>query len=318
MKIFISYANEDKDVAMAIVHSLRQSGHKVFIDRGALQAGLEYDNRIRNEIKKSQIYIFLVTPAAISSGRYTLTELEFAQENWRDPHGHVLPVMVEDTNLSDIPPYLRAVTILIPAGNLVAEVTAAVSKMRQSNRRVALAAIAVMVLLLGTSFIWAPPALKNISAYSRASLSENEIPLNSHSKAVLRLHIDAIAESLETFLNDLPQTESRHTPWEVAQASVALNRYYTTVAKADRTFELRANNVLNFFSKNLGPSDRERSIRYLSGAGVVADDSETDPHLVVIESQIKTEAHVPANSLGSNGLQLIQYAAACAAFGFYP
>jgi TIR domain len=296
MRIFISYANEENDTATAIAHSLRQSGHKVFIDRGALQAGKEYDNRIKNEIRNSHVYIFLITPAAVSSGRYTLTELAFAKEKWRDPHGHVLPVMLEETPLSEIPPYLRAVTILMPAGNVVAEVTATVGKMRRTSRRLAMLIFILMGMLIGTSYFWAPPTYKHISACSRAIFSQEEIPLNPHSKAVLRLHIDSIAESLDTFLRDLPNTESRHTPWEVAQASVALNFYYETFEKTDRYSDRRIDNVQSFFDKNLGPFERSQSMRALSSADPNGEIDSAPTHLVVIESRIKTGAHVPATS----------------------
>ena len=45
----------------------------------------------------------------MSKGRYTMTELRFAEEKWRSPAGRVLPVMVQATDTAAIPAYLRAV-----------------------------------------------------------------------------------------------------------------------------------------------------------------------------------------------------------------
>ena len=47
----------------------------------------------------------------------------------------MLPVMVRNTPLEDVPPYLRAVSILEPVGNIAAETSSAVHNMRPPKRR---------------------------------------------------------------------------------------------------------------------------------------------------------------------------------------
>jgi hypothetical protein len=129
MKVFLSHASEQGEVARSIEIALRGEGHSVFLDRSSLPPGETYNDQIREAIAESDLFVFLISPEAVAKGRYTLTELEFAEERWRHPSGHVLPVMVSATELAVIPAYLRAVTILEPKGNVAAAVAAAAARL---------------------------------------------------------------------------------------------------------------------------------------------------------------------------------------------
>jgi tetratricopeptide (TPR) repeat protein len=158
MDIFLSYASEQRASAEEITLALREEGHTVFFDRTELPEGEAYNARIREAIRKSDLLIFLLAPQAVSQGRYTLTELKFAEEQWPSPSGHVLPVMVAPTDLSMLPPYLRAVVVLRPAGNVPAEVVAAVERLSRPRWRRTIrpyaAALLISILLAGGFGIW--------------------------------------------------------------------------------------------------------------------------------------------------------------------
>ena len=124
MKIFLSYAHEQHPIAEEVSVSLSVRGHDVFFDRSSLKAGLEYDAAIQKDIKKCDLFVFLISPESLDQGSYTLTELGFAKDKWKNPSGRVLPVMARPTLNSKVDAYLRAVTILYPQGNLAAEVAA--------------------------------------------------------------------------------------------------------------------------------------------------------------------------------------------------
>jgi nucleoid-associated protein YgaU len=126
VKVFLSYASEIRERAEGVNAALQAAGHDVFFDREDLPAGLNYDDRIRGAIDTSDLFVFLISPAAVAEGHYTRTELKIARRRWPDPAGHVLPVMVVQTPFGDLPPYLGAVTVLVPEGNLAAEVVLAV------------------------------------------------------------------------------------------------------------------------------------------------------------------------------------------------
>jgi TIR domain len=130
MKLFISYPSAQRDLAARLVLALEAEGHDVFHDRSDLNAGEAFHQRLREAVAAADAFVFLITPEAVAPGSYTLAELEFAQAHWRRPSGHVLPVMVVPTPISALPPYLSAVTVLQPRGELVAETVAAVARLK--------------------------------------------------------------------------------------------------------------------------------------------------------------------------------------------
>ena len=156
MRIFVSYAREQHEVADRIALGLRNEGHTVFFDHDALSPGEDFDAKIREELAESQLFVFLISPDSVAPGGYTLTELGLARQRWPSPRGRVLPVMVVDTPFDDIDPYLRAVTVLQPAGDVVAEVLARVDAIARRRRlRVAVAAGSVLAVLgLAVVALW--------------------------------------------------------------------------------------------------------------------------------------------------------------------
>jgi len=160
MRVFLSYASEDRNQAEAIYLSLRGQGHTVFFDRADLPPGEEYDARIRRGIEKSQLLVFLISPYSLDAGSYTLTELDIAQKTWEHPTGKVLPVVVRPTPLDRIPPYLKSVTLLETEGNVVATVADSVHRIALERRRAILRTVAkglaiAGIVCAGAYFYWA-------------------------------------------------------------------------------------------------------------------------------------------------------------------
>ena len=191
--VFLSYASEQDEVARRVELSLAGDGHAVFRDRSALPAGESFDARIRTAIDESDVFVFLISQASVAAGRYTLTELKFAEQKWKHPGGHVLPVLVESVPRDAIPLYLRAVTILTPRGNLTAEVAADVARMSASwwrrmlePRRLAPLVIAVAVFA-GGAWMVLPPYLERREQRARAvalvQQSEARVAAGDHESA---------------------------------------------------------------------------------------------------------------------------------------
>lgn len=156
MRIFLSHASEQAEIAESIAIALSGEGHVVFLDRSTLMSGDTYNDRIREAVAGSDLFIFLVSPESVSKGRYTITELEFAREQWSHPANHVLPVVIRPTELSAIPVYLKAVTLLEPQGNIPAAVAAAVGRIANPRwRRLARtwAPALLIVGLIGAGFL---------------------------------------------------------------------------------------------------------------------------------------------------------------------
>jgi formylglycine-generating enzyme required for sulfatase activity len=159
MKIFLSYASEDRATAEKISLALAEQGHDVFFDRKALPAGDEFHARIRRSIETSDLFIFLASAHAIDAGSYTLNELDIAAKTWRSPAGRVLPVLIDATDVKALPSYLTSVTVLETRGNIVAMVVDAVYRLARARGRAlltktALAVAALVVLASAAGVYW--------------------------------------------------------------------------------------------------------------------------------------------------------------------
>ena len=155
MRIFISYSSKYRELCDRLQLALEADGrHEVFVDRTQLAPGQPFDTTLRQGINGCDLFVFLLSPESVAPGSYALAELSLAKARWRHPGGHVLPVKVAPVPKDTIPAYLRAVTILEPQGDMVAETVAAVEKVKPpSRRRLVLALIGAGVALaaaLGT------------------------------------------------------------------------------------------------------------------------------------------------------------------------
>jgi len=131
MKLFLSYPSAERITAERLALALEAEGHEVFFDRHDLPAGQPFHQRLREAVAAADAFVFLITPAALVPGSYTLAEMDMARQRWPRPGGHVLPVMLQSVPLTALPPYLAAVTLLQPQGEVVAETVAAVARLSQ-------------------------------------------------------------------------------------------------------------------------------------------------------------------------------------------
>lgn len=143
MRIFLSYASEDRAVAEDVAIALQNDGHRVFFDRSQLTGGENYHQTIREEIAEADLLVFLISPDSIQPGSYALTELRITQDRWPSPARRVVPVQFRPTPMETIPAYLRGVTIFEPKGNVAAEIAAHVERKNPRLRRRLRAGVAV-------------------------------------------------------------------------------------------------------------------------------------------------------------------------------
>ena len=163
MKIFLSHADEQQQVAKQIAIALRNAGHTVFLDKDDLPSGVDYNARLYRAIKRSDLFIYGISPESVAEGSYARTELLFAEKRFRKAVNHLLPVMLVPTPYDRVPAYAGSVTILTPTGNVVAEVAQAVDGIesglageRLSARQVAHLLLVVLAasLLLNVVYQW--------------------------------------------------------------------------------------------------------------------------------------------------------------------
>ena len=155
MKIFISYASEYGDLAERLSLAFEAEGHASFLDRTRLRPGQTYNSELRDAIAVCDLFVFLVSPESVAPGSYARAELSLAEQRWRHPSRRVLPVLVAPTPFDSIPPYLAAVTLLQPQGEVTAETVAAVDRMKRWPRYLLVAATAALLAALaGGGYVW--------------------------------------------------------------------------------------------------------------------------------------------------------------------
>jgi len=234
MKIFLSYASEDRAVAEPVNLALLAQGHDVFFDRDDLPPGAEYDNRVRQAIGQADLFVFLVSGHSIQPQRYTLSELGIAQRKWKHPDARVLPVLVEPVPIAQLPAYLRSVTLLDAQGNVAANVADAVTRLaalhRARTRRRLLAGVGAAALLAAAAYALAPRGTQDAGLYAdggsgvfiaggRYTLGDGEhAPLREVALSAFR--IDRHEVTTAQYARFLQATGLPHEP-EYWQASLA-------------------------------------------------------------------------------------------------
>lgn len=106
-KVFISYARQDMAFADRIAASLIDKGFHVSIDRRDLPFGQEWQQELAALVRNCDTLLFLVTPRSVSRP-WCKWELQLAGELQK----RIFPIMVEATDMRDIPDQLRRVNFL--------------------------------------------------------------------------------------------------------------------------------------------------------------------------------------------------------------
>lgn len=266
MKLFLSYPSPQRELAEQLALALEAEGHEVFIDRSELKAGESFHRRLRESILGADAMVFLVTPDSVRPGSYALAELNIAQQRWRRPSGHVLPVIVSPTPMATLPPYLTAVTVLQPRGDAVAEIVAAVAQLRPPSRAwrqwLMGGAAALLVAIAGVFLIsrQAEQAAANaarraaeqrdlaqaMSARELCFTGGHEVALAQLNEVAARLPVqDAVLDAREDcamrWLRDMRAVTGKQTfGAQVAQAQPLLLQGMGRAASSERKADLRA------------------------------------------------------------------------------
>lgn len=152
MKIFLSYSSKNRSKAEEIALALQAGGHEVFFDKEDLSGGEDFNAVIRTRIAEADLFVFLISPEAVRQGAYSLSELRLVREKWPSPKKHVLPVLLEPTDMETIPAYLKGITIFEPQGNAAAEIAAHLGRPPRRRGAIIIAAAAAVLVILAVLF----------------------------------------------------------------------------------------------------------------------------------------------------------------------
>jgi formylglycine-generating enzyme required for sulfatase activity len=238
MRLFLSYASEDRAQVEPIRLALTTQGHKVFFDRDSLPPGEEFDARIREAIEGCELFIVLLSPNSVGPGRYTHTEADIAAATWPNPAGHILPVMLRPVPLEQVPAYLKAVTVLETDGNVAAAVSDRVHRIAVQRRRLrfrkrVLPVVAVVLACFAGWFYWTHGGDTSGKDGAPAVLiSGGQFRMGDGENSPLR---DAYVDSF--YLDSLEVTVSRYARFLAATGSQSAPDYWDE-AKLPRDADL--------------------------------------------------------------------------------
>lgn len=120
MRIFIGFAEAQREVAEDLGTALRGQGHEVMVDNDDYPPGATPSERQRAAVEGAARFIFLVSPESIARGSSALAALSTARRKWPNPKHGVMTVIAQ--SVPELPEYLRMANVFDPPGALVPEV----------------------------------------------------------------------------------------------------------------------------------------------------------------------------------------------------
>lgn len=101
MKVFISYADQDKEVAQDLASRLSEAGLQVWYDADQLHPGDNWGLQIGKALEDSDAMVVLISPAAMGSRRVR-EEIDFALTA-RSYCDRLIPVQVKTVAPESVP-----------------------------------------------------------------------------------------------------------------------------------------------------------------------------------------------------------------------
>lgn len=155
MRIFIGFAEAQREVAEELGTALRGQGHEVMVDNDDYPPGATPSERQRAAVESATRFIFLVSPESLARGSNALAALSIARRKWPNPKDGVMAVVAQPG--TELPEYLRMANVFIPEGALVPEVVNAIYYSRRvpGGRLAKTAAIGALVVAVvaGASYL---------------------------------------------------------------------------------------------------------------------------------------------------------------------
>jgi hypothetical protein len=105
--VFLSYASEDRSAVEKLKHALEEAGVDVFFDREQLQAGNEWEGKLRRNIKQCSLFIPLISQQTLTTERrffrveWNLALEEAQMASFSSEEAFLLPVVIDSTSIDN-------------------------------------------------------------------------------------------------------------------------------------------------------------------------------------------------------------------------
>ena len=105
MKIFLSYAREDKDRVLELCRKLKENGYDAWIDVDKIFPGQDWDLEIKKAIKSSDVVILCLTKISVYKRGYVQREMKQALDLFQEKlEGDIfiIPARLDECNPPEI------------------------------------------------------------------------------------------------------------------------------------------------------------------------------------------------------------------------
>jgi formylglycine-generating enzyme required for sulfatase activity len=93
-RTFLSYSRINKDFALKLAKELKSAGFLVWLDQLDIPTGARWDNELEKALEECEIFMLILTPAAIASENVK-DEIGYAIDNSK----RILPILLENCNV---------------------------------------------------------------------------------------------------------------------------------------------------------------------------------------------------------------------------
>lgn len=154
-RVFVSHSSDAKEFAENLTHRFEAAGISCFLDKKALPAGQAYDERLAQAVRRSAVFLFVISGRTAELSTYARTELNIAVEAKR----RILGVRVPGFPDVKPPPAVLSTTMVPPDGEPIAEALQRVQKLlpwycRTQKWVLPAVTVAALALLTALGFIY--------------------------------------------------------------------------------------------------------------------------------------------------------------------
>lgn len=121
-RVFLSYAREDIQVAERLFHALRRLRHEVYFDTKSLTPDESYVLELNEQVKRSDLFVYLISPDSVSPESYTRKELDAVAPRWAGRTCAVVAAMIRPTDENGVPPFIQGLNYLKPEGDPIPDI----------------------------------------------------------------------------------------------------------------------------------------------------------------------------------------------------
>lgn len=106
-QVFLSYSEKERSVMEKIARTLMRESFTVWTNKSDIKTGTDFEEMINRGIEEADNVIFLMSPNSLQS-EFCQKELAHA----RACHKRIIPLLIVDTDLEQLPPELRALQFI--------------------------------------------------------------------------------------------------------------------------------------------------------------------------------------------------------------